>query len=128
MIRFLKAVVLCIAPLSFVIALPIYQDSRLSGFHKDTTSSRMKRVNELFKQHCARCHGPDGRGETQLGQVFNAPDFTDSEFWKSKNRSTRTLRVTVTNGKGGMPAFGKELTRAEINLLVDRVRKFRKVS
>jgi hypothetical protein len=32
----------------------------------------------------------------------------------------------VARGKAGMPGFGKKLTRSEINLLVDRIRSFRK--
>ena len=33
-------------------------------------------------------------------------------------------RSIITRGKRGMPSFGKKLTRAEINLLVNRVRRF----
>jgi len=32
----------------------------------------------------------------------------------------------ITNGKAEMPAFGKKLTRSQIELLVDYVRRFRK--
>jgi mono/diheme cytochrome c family protein len=84
-------------------------------------------VNELFNRNCARCHGADGRGDTPQGHLFKAPDFTDIEWWKKNSSitSTRTLRSVVTRGKAAMPAFGKKLTKSEINLLVDRVRRFR---
>jgi mono/diheme cytochrome c family protein len=90
---------------------------------------RAKHVDELFNRNCARCHGADGRGDTPLGHVYKAPDFTDVEWWR-KNAdisNTRTLKSIVTRGKAGMPAFGKKLTRSEINLLVDRIRSFRKL-
>lgn len=89
----------------------------------------MKHVDELFNRNCARCHGADGRGDTPLGHLYKAPDFTDSEWWKKNSNisGARTLRSIVTRGKAGMPAFGKKLTRAEINLLVDRIRRFRKL-
>lgn len=91
-------------------------------------SSPGKKVNELYDRNCVRCHGPDGRGDTAQGKVFNAPDFTNPDWWKknASTASTKQLRVAVSKGKAGMPAFGKKLTRAEINLLVDRVRAFRK--
>ncbi len=92
------------------------------------SSARAKRVDELFNRNCARCHGPDGRGDTPMGQVFNSPDFTDPKWWSenAKITGTQNLRTIVANGKAGMPAFGKKLSRSEINLLVDRIRRFRK--
>ncbi len=85
------------------------------------------RVEDLYRQNCARCHGAEGRGDTPLGRVFLAPDFTDAEWWRKSSNltSSKSLRAIVTNGKSGMPAFGKKLTRPEINQLVSYVRRFR---
>lgn len=90
-------------------------------------TNRVKRVDELFNRNCARCHGADGRSDTPQGQLFRAPDFTDAEWWKKNSRltSNRTLRTVIVRGKAAMPAFGKKLTRAEIDLLVERIRSFR---
>ena len=89
--------------------------------------SQVKKVNELFNQNCARCHGADGRGKTPQGQLFNAPDFTDSEWWQKNSRiaNPRAQRSIIIRGKATMPAFGKKLTRSEINLLLGRIRSFR---
>src|SRR5205814_9515754 len=93
-----------------------------------TASARATQVDELFTRNCARCHGTDGRSDTPRGRLFNAPDFTDPEWWKKNSSitSTKSLRSIVARGKAGMPGFGKKLTRSEINLLVNRVRSFRK--
>ncbi len=90
-------------------------------------SPRVKHVDELFNRNCARCHGADGRGDTPLGHIYKAPDFTDDDWWKENSgvTSTRSLRSIVIRGKAGMPAFGKKLTKSEINLLVGHVRSFR---
>jgi mono/diheme cytochrome c family protein len=98
------------------------------GAFQRKTSARLRQVDELFNRNCARCHGADGRGDTPSGHLYQAPDFADPEWWKDNSRitSTRTLRSIVTHGKGSMPAFGKKLTRSQINLLVDRIRSFRK--
>jgi mono/diheme cytochrome c family protein len=91
-------------------------------------SSRVRKVDELFDKNCARCHGADGRADTQSGHLYQTPDLTDPAWWKKNSRiaSARNLRSIVMRGKGGMPAFGKKLTRSEINLLVNRIRSFRK--
>ncbi len=84
-------------------------------------------VGDLFRTNCARCHGADGRGDTPLGETYNAPDFTDAKWWRL-NASTTTrakLLSVVTHGKGEMPAFEKKLTRRQIESLVDYIRRFR---
>ena len=86
-----------------------------------------QRVEELYRGNCARCHGADGRGDTPLGRLYNAPDFTDQGWWQehAKITSTKSLFSIVTRGKGNMPAFGKKLNRSEISLLVKHMRRFR---
>jgi mono/diheme cytochrome c family protein len=98
-----------------------------SGSREPKPAARLK-VDELFNRNCARCHGADGRGDTPSGHLFKAPDFTDTDWWTTNSSTTTTpkLRAAVTRGKAAMPGFGKKLTRSEINLLVDRVRRFRK--
>lgn len=123
----LKGAVIYSAVLLLLAAL-LLQTEIARGALQRKNSPRAKRVDELFNRNCARCHGADGRGDTPLGHVYHAPDFTDVEWWR-KNASisnTRTLRSIVTRGKAGMPAFGKKLTKSEINLLVRHIRRFRK--
>ncbi|MEP6741856.1 MAG: cytochrome c [bacterium] len=101
-----------------------------SGAFEQKTFSRAKQVDELFARNCARCHAADGSGDTPLGHLYQAPDFTDSDWWKQNSRITRTrsLKSIITHGKAGMPAFGKKLTGSEINLLIRRVRSFRQTN
>jgi len=98
------------------------------GLQPRTTKTTSSRADDLFRQNCARCHGAEGRGDTPLGKTLNAPDFTDTDWWQKHSdiTSSKSLAGIVNHGKGGMPAFGKKLTRTEINLLVGYVRKFRK--
>ena len=124
--RFFKGVIVAstAALLLVVLSIPI---GIASGASQRKPSGRLQ-VDELFNRNCARCHGADGRGDTPSGHLFKAPDFTDANWWKrnASLTSTRTLRSIVVRGKAGMPAFGKKLKKSEINLLVDRIRKFRK--
>jgi len=99
-----------------------------AALQRRSSSARVKKVDELFNRNCARCHGADGRSDTPQGHLFNAPDFADPEWWKKNSTMTgiRTMRSIVARGKAGMPGFGKKLTKSEINLLVHRIRRFRK--
>lgn len=86
-------------------------------------ASRAARAREVFEQRCARCHGRDGRGQTRLGEMLGVPDFTDAGWWRPEVSDAR-LKTSITEGKGEMPAFGKKLTKPEINALAAYVRKF----
>jgi mono/diheme cytochrome c family protein len=64
----------------------------------------------VFADRCAGCHGPDGGGgvgpQLSDGRVAAAyPDIEDQI-------------VVVTDGRGGMPAFGTRLAPEEIRAVV----------
>jgi len=101
--------------------------SRATAQARSAQASRGAQVGDLFKNNCARCHGADGAGDTPLGHTYNTPDFTDPEWWRKHSNITSAgnLAAIVSHGKGGMPAFGRKLTRIEIRHLVDYVRRFK---
>jgi len=68
----------------------------------------------VYADRCASCHGGDGGGGLgpQLSEgrvVENFPDVADQI-------------ALVTDGQGGMPAFGSRLTPEEIEAVVDFTR------
>jgi mono/diheme cytochrome c family protein len=85
------------------------------------------RTEDLYRTNCARCHGADGRGDTPLGHTYFSPDFTDNAWWQKHSdiTSTRSLVSIISNGRGGMPGFGKKLKSSDIKALVNYVRRFR---
>ncbi len=77
----------------------------------------------LFLEYCARCHGKDGTADTPKGKQLMARDFTDAE-WQSSKKDDQLIKQ-VTAGSEDMPAFGKKLTKEQIESLVkDDVRGF----
>jgi mono/diheme cytochrome c family protein len=68
----------------------------------------------IFGQRCAGCHGGDGSGGIgpRLAGGRVVADFPDPQ---------QQIAV-VTNGRGGMPAFGKRLSGEEIAAVVDYTR------
>lgn len=69
--------------------------------------------NEIFQQFCIACHGPSGEGNPALG----APKLAD-DIWLYGN-SDEQLQHTIAIGRNGvMPAFEKQLSDAQIKMLV----------
>jgi mono/diheme cytochrome c family protein len=129
MSRFHPGIALSSVALALLIAFPIDNSILIATAQTSKTSSRSQsKVEVLYNTNCARCHGPDGKGDTPAGVTFNTPDLTDPSWWRQNASisSTKSFRSIITNGKSGMPAFGKKLTKSEINLLADRMRRFRK--
>jgi mono/diheme cytochrome c family protein len=79
----------------------------------------------LFKEYCARCHGEDGKAQTPKGKQLMAQDFTDAE-WQEDETDEELIGI-VTKGGEDMPAFGKKLSKEQIEGLVKKdVRGFGK--
>lgn len=61
-----------------------------------------------FADHCATCHGNDGKGKTEMGQRLypRAPDMTLAE---TQSQSDGELFATIENGVrlSGMPGWGE---------------------
>lgn len=83
-----------------------------------------QKIENVYQQHCTRCHGADGRGETTSGKIYNTPDLTDAAL--HARFSDKELSAIITSGQGGMPGFKKNLSKAEIDALVTYVRRFKK--
>ncbi len=68
----------------------------------------LARARAHFADHCASCHGNDGRGHTKMGQGLypKAPDMTLTETQKL---SDGEILYIIENGVRltGMPAWGK---------------------
>jgi mono/diheme cytochrome c family protein len=82
---------------------------------------------ELFaKAKCIKCHGEDGKGDTEKGQELQAPDFTSPSF----QRATTDVHMTdvILNGsrdrdrKVLMPAYRDKLSVRDVQVLVGYVR------
>lgn len=79
----------------------------LSGREADQAAAA--RVEPLFQQQCASCHGADGTGI----QIMGAPNLTDAIWLFGGDREAIT--ETLVNGRGGvMPAWTDRLSDEQI--------------
>ena len=77
----------------------------------------------LFHERCIGCHGPDGRAQTEMGKKAGAADLTSDVVQRQGDSDLATI---VKDGKGKMPAAGKNLSDEEIHALITHVRQLAK--
>jgi cytochrome c553 len=86
-------------------------------------------VAENWENHCAKCHGADGKGQTKAGKKLNVKDYTDAKV--QAGMKDEEMIKAMTNGildkagKEKMKAYKDELSADEIKELAAYVRKFK---
>jgi len=86
-------------------------------------------VKETWDKECAKCHGPDGKGDTKMGKKLEIKDFTDAKYQESlkDDAMAKAIKEGVKQDeKTRMKAYAETLSDAEIKDLVAFVRKFKK--
>lgn len=78
---------------------------------------------KLYDTNCAKCHGPDGSGNTTVGKAVGAKDLRADE---AKKLTDAEISTQIDQGKGNMPPFGGTLNKAQIDSLIPIVREFSK--
>jgi mono/diheme cytochrome c family protein len=82
-----------------------------------TNGEILEQGQNLFESDCATCHGEDGSGE-----LLGSADFTDLR--QMDNLAPRDLYLTVTQGRGSMPAWQSVLAQDERWAVIDYLRTF----
>ena len=82
-----------------------------------------------WDQHCAVCHGKDGKGQTPMGKRFGVKDYTSAKAqteFKDEEAFKAIKDGIEKEGKKRMPAFGSKLSDDDIHALVKYIREFKK--
>jgi cytochrome c6 len=85
-------------------------------------------VAENWENHCAKCHGADGKGQTKVGKKLAVKDYTDAKVQaelKDADMVKATSDGVTVDGKERMKGFKGELSPAEVTDLVAYIRKFK---
>lgn len=85
-------------------------------------------VAENWENHCAKCHGADGKGQTKAGRKLKVKDYTDPKV-QAEMKDEDIIKITTEGafdkaGKERMKAYKDEMSPAEIKEMVGYVRKF----
>lgn len=83
-----------------------------------------------WEQHCTKCHGADGKGETKMGKKAGAKDYTDAKV-QAEIKDDAAFKAVKDglkgdDGKEKMKAYADKLSDDEIKALIAHVRTFKK--
>jgi mono/diheme cytochrome c family protein len=79
-------------------------------------------ASRLFEQHCAGCHGGDGRGLPARRGLEPRLDLARSKMIAKGDRGLLFQRIAF--GYGTMPGFAHKLSQGELEELVAFVQRF----
>ena len=92
-------------------------------------SVRAADAKENWEKQCGKCHGPDGKGKTKMGEKLGVKDYTEAKVQEGMKDEeiSKAIKEGVKEGeKTKMKAFGDVLSEDEIKALVKHVREFKK--
>lgn len=86
-------------------------------------------VAENWENHCTKCHGEDGKGQTKAGKKLQVKDYTDAKV-QAAMTDEEIIKAIADGvfdkaGKEKMKAYKDELSAAEIKELLAYTRKFK---
>lgn len=85
-------------------------------------------AKETFTKACAKCHGPDGKGETKMGKKAEVKDFTDAKVQASfKDEDLlKAIKEGVKDGDKTRMKPAENVNDDEMKALVAYVRGLKK--
>ncbi len=81
-----------------------------------------------WENHCASCHGSDGKAQTKMGKKLKIRDYTDAKVQaelKDEDMFKATKEGVKLDGKEKMKGYQADLKDEEITDLVAFIRKFK---
>lgn len=117
----LKLTALFVIVLGGLLVVFANKNPRITNFERTELTVVAESPKQLYISNCARCHGADGKGNTQLGQDLGTPDLTIT----ARRMSLARVKSVIKNGDGEMPAYGGKLKAAQIAQVATYVRGLR---
>jgi cytochrome c551/c552 len=86
-------------------------------------------AKETWEKTCSKCHGPDGKGQTKMGQKVGIKDYTDAKVQAgfTDEEAFKALKEGLKDKEGKIlmkPA--ENVSDADIKALIAQMRSFKK--
>lgn len=93
-----------------------------------TLSASAADAKENWEKSCAKCHGPDGKGDTKMGKKVEVKDFTDAKTQTSfKDEDlAKAIKEGVKDGDKTRMKAAEGVSDDDVKALVAYVRGFKK--
>ncbi len=102
--------------------VPSPDEARRTRNPVEPTEGNLRAGKELFRIHCAPCHGEGGKGDGPVGKKY-IPDPADiSATGHGSHHPDGELYAVISWGSGGMPAFRADLSPEERWKIVHHLR------
>ena len=82
------------------------------------TQAFAQEAEEIFQARCSTCHAEHGEG-SEVGASLNVPDLRSALVQKNADAD---LRRVIKNGRGNMPAFGRDFSDQQIDRILRLIR------
>lgn len=92
-------------------------------------SSSAADVKENWEKVCGKCHGPDGKGDTKMGQKLGIKDLTDAKLQADlkDEQAFKSVKEGIKDSEGKIKMKPAEnISDDEIKALVQYVRTLKK--
>ena len=85
-------------------------------------------VKETWDKSCAKCHGPDGKGDTKMGKKLDIKDLTDAKVQGSlkDEEMFKAIKEGVKDGEKTKMKAAEGLNDQDMQSLVKYVRTLKK--
>lgn len=85
-------------------------------------------VKETWDKNCAKCHGPDGKGDTKMGKKLDIKDLTDGKVQTSlkDEEMFKAIKEGVKDGEKTKMKAAEGLSDDDIKVMVKYVRGLKK--
>jgi mono/diheme cytochrome c family protein len=82
----------------------------------------------LYEQHCVKCHGADGKGQTKMGQKMGAKDYTDAKVQDAikDDAVAKAIKDGFKNGEKTLMKPTEGVSDEDVKALVAYLRAFKK--
>src|SRR5580765_8407463 len=93
------------------------------------TSASAADVKENWEKICAKCHGPEGKGDTKMGQKLSIKDLTDAKLQSElkDDQAFKAIKEGIKDSEGKIKMKPAEnLSDDDIKGLVAHVRTLKK--
>ncbi|MBI3850354.1 MAG: cytochrome c [Verrucomicrobia bacterium] len=90
--------------------------------------ARGAEVKENWEKACAKCHGPDGKGQTKMGQKLSIKDLTDAKVQAElkDDLAFKSIKEGIKDGDKTRMKPAEGINDDDIKALVAYVRTFKK--
>ncbi len=81
----------------------------------------------LYEEHCSKCHGKDGKGQTTMGKKSGAKDYTDAKVQEKVTdaEALKAIKEGFKNADGKVLMKPSELKDDEAKAVLEYMRTFK---